>query len=112
MRTLSRKTWLIIVVVAVLLVAAFAWGMSREAAGWDPEQRAVDLCTSQVESKLKAPSTAEFSNIRAMFDEQLELWTVSGSVDAENSFGAPMRMQFECPDFSESAIWIKGVTVK
>jgi len=48
-----------------------------------------------VEGRLKAPSTAEFcSKSEANIREDGNTWTVSGYVDAENSFGAMIRNDF------------------
>lgn len=49
-------------------------------------------CESRIESLLKAPSTAEF-------DSQATgsgTWTVTGTVVAENSFGAMVRSSYQC----------------
>lgn len=53
------------------------------------------MCEEFVKDRLKAPSTADFSDEKAR-SLGGPRWDVSGSVDAENSFGAPIRMQFRC----------------
>lgn len=88
----------------LLLVAAFTacgGGSDDGSAAADtapvPEDEAVDVCRQSVEEQLKAPATAEFS------DETVEaknshgdLFKVQGHVDAENGFGALIRMVWRC----------------
>lgn len=52
-------------------------------------------CKGSVRQQLKAPSTAEFeiTSTRELSDGK---WFVSGSVDAENSFGAQVRNVWTC----------------
>lgn len=52
------------------------------------------ICKQIVEDRLKAPSTADFSDIR--YAGESPRWTVTGTVDAENSFGAKLRMNWTC----------------
>lgn len=50
---------------------------------------------STVSSKLKSPSTAEFcSKSAATIKSNGDTWTISGYVDAQNSFGATLRNNF------------------
>jgi hypothetical protein len=74
------------------------------AQGWfgesEPEppplsEQAQNICYDEVLNQLKAPSTAELVSIAASPTEG-DTWTVTGSVDAENSFGAMLRNDFEC----------------
>lgn len=51
-------------------------------------------CRGMVQDKLKAPSTADFSN--ESVSGSGTSWTVSGSVDAQNSFGAKIRSSYTC----------------
>lgn len=51
-------------------------------------------CKDQVKARLKAPSTAEFSDVEAV--GYAGSYTVTGNVDAENSFGAALRSTFSC----------------
>lgn len=51
-------------------------------------------CETQVGKMLKAPATADFdSSTTAAGDSR---WTVTGTVDAENSFGATVRASYGC----------------
>jgi hypothetical protein len=55
------------------------------------------MCENFVEDRLKAPGTADFSGI---FDTSISgsgnSYTVSGYVDAQNSFGAKIRSDYTC----------------
>lgn len=61
---------------------------------------AIARCEERVKALLKAPATAEFdTDARGS-----GTWTVSGTVDSENSFGAMLRTHFQC------TVVIKGTT--
>lgn len=55
---------------------------------------AQDVCEQFVEKRLKAPATADFQNTTTTSSGNR--WTVEGDVDAENSFGAPIRNHYVC----------------
>lgn len=55
---------------------------------------AIVVCEDFVKDRLKAPSTAEFSEEEATL--LAGTWTVNGNVDAENTFGAKIRESFAC----------------
>lgn len=61
------------------------------------ELMAYDPCKAAVSAQLKAPSTADFQS-RFSVDYSLtkDLVTVSGYVDAQNSFGAKLRNDWLC----------------
>jgi hypothetical protein len=46
-----------------------------------------------IKDQLKAPSTADFSDVET---SGIGPWTVTGVVDAENSFGAMLRSHWTC----------------
>lgn len=56
---------------------------------------AEQACKRSVERQLKAPSTADFS-ISSVDEKSSNEWSVSGTVDAENSFGAKIRNSWTC----------------
>lgn len=57
------------------------------------EIEAMGACEGAVEQNLKAPATAKYdSSVRKAGAS----WIVTGSVDAENSFGALIRSTYEC----------------
>jgi len=80
------------VALAVLIVGCM-WFSNR---GSDPPDGfdAQVACKSFVEDRLKSPSSADFSNVTHSGDSPR--WTVTGSVDAENSFGASLRSDWTC----------------
>lgn len=53
------------------------------------------VCREFVERRLKAPSTADYSDEEATHLRG-KTWVVVGNVDAENSFGAPIRNSYTC----------------
>lgn len=61
----------------------------------DAEAYVTIACREWVKERLKAPSTADFPR-----DESVTasggVYTVSGSVDSQNSFGATVRSSFTC----------------
>ena len=72
---------------------------------------AIVACRDAVKDQLKAPSTAEFSGESVTW--QGSRATVTGSVDAENSFGAQVRTDWTCQvSISGSGDITSGPTVK
>jgi len=82
------------------------------------EASAETACKAWVREQLKAPSTAEFAdlstvNAQADFTEQdvydglidKSMYTVEGSVDSENSFGAMLRASFVCETRHTEETW-------
>lgn len=73
------------------------------------ETMAVRTCYEFVLSKLKAPTTAKFPPVaeaRIEFDAQnTNKWNVYSYVDAENSFGAMLRMNYRCRMEWREAQW-------
>jgi hypothetical protein len=56
---------------------------------------AENACEDFLRDKLKSPSTAEFHNTMSTSTGPVA-WRVSGTVDAENSFGAALRRSWSC----------------
>lgn len=55
---------------------------------------AIGACHKSVQKQLKSPSSAQFSSETAT--ETDGLWSISGMVDADNSFGAALRTTWTC----------------
>jgi len=53
---------------------------------------AVSQCESRIEGMLKSPATARFDSKATGSGT----WTVNGTVDSENSFGATVRSSYQC----------------
>lgn len=47
-----------------------------------------------IKNRLKSPSTAKFSDPKAVYDEDNKIYKIQGTVDAQNSFGATIRSVF------------------
>lgn len=52
-------------------------------------------CEEFVSDQLKSPRTAEFTR-PTVTGAGVDTWDVVGSVDAENSFGATVRIDYSC----------------
>jgi len=87
--------WLVL---TVLLIAAGVGGCNailaanREPYDANNEYEAIAQCEARVRERLRAPSTATF-NLSATGSGT---WTVIGTVDAENGFGAMIRSNVQC----------------
>jgi hypothetical protein len=110
-----------LVVMLAAATVACSTSLQSEKAEYDT---AKDRCRSAVAQRLKAPSTAQFPEVGSGNKIQLTdndvsfmrsqfpkfdpssvsaVWVVSGAVDAQNSYGAAIRSNFEC-----RAIFIGG----
>jgi len=89
--------WVIGIVVALAVVIGFAGCMASSLRGNDEgnaDIESIAQCEGRIEKLLKAPDTADFdSTTRARGPET---WEVTGTVDAENSFGAKVRADYGC----------------
>lgn len=82
---------------AIVLVLVWAVMPSRSGDSGDdpPTQKmgAQTACEDMVKDKLKSPSSAKFSDVTTT---GVGPWTVTGHVDADNSFGAAIRGTWTC----------------
>lgn len=104
----SKTPWSVYAAVAAL-VGLVALVVSRPASHTaTPEELKADAsraCQKQfIADRLKAPSTAKYSNVTVT--ESTGHYTVMGSVDAQNSFGAPIRSGFVCTMHSAGGRWV------
>lgn len=78
----------------------------------DAQQRAIKKsCQDAVLDDLKAPATAQFSDVDATLSGNDE-YSVTGAVDAENGFGALIRNSFACiTKLSTGDTWESTATV-
>ena len=74
--------------VIIFAVSASVGGDSDEPNSYE----AIRYCEDKVETMLKAPASAEFSSTSTAANP----FTVTGTVDSENSFGAILRANFQC----------------
>jgi hypothetical protein len=86
--------WVVVGVVLVVLVCVGALVFRPTSGAGDAERSAKDACQGFVKERLKAPATADFSGEAVTVDGKT--YSVTGDVDAENSFGAKLRMTYTC----------------
>ena len=67
------------------------------------------MCQEWVKDKLKAPSTAKFSETSSTGGPQS--WSMTGAVDSENSFGAMVRAAWTCNIRLDGDTWRGSATV-
>lgn len=82
-------------VLVIGLPVACAIASSGGGSSWEPTAfEARSICEDWVRDKLKAPATADFTD----GDETggPTAYTITGTVDAENSFGAMLRTTWSC----------------
>lgn len=72
------------------------------------EHAAIRACEDMVRDQLKAPATADFNGSVAT---GVGPWEVTGSVDAENSFGAMIRTDWTCTVRLDSDDMFRGRAV-
>lgn len=88
--------WIICAVVVLLVGAGIVWMIVSTSSEDDYDSNtsyeAIAQCEAAIKEKLKAPSTAEFESTATGGGT----WTVVGTVDAENSFGAMLRSSYQC----------------
>ena len=85
-----------VVVAFVLLFAGCVAVASSDPEPYDGnnEYQAIAQCEPRIEEMLKAPATAEFDSNASLGGSRI--WIVTGTVDAENSFGALVRSRYGC----------------
>lgn len=106
------KRWAIGIVVAIVAVVGFlvTRNVHTTPTGHELSNDAKRACQEQfIPDRLKAPATAKYSgvtvsmpNARSYGDE----YTVTGSVDSENSFSALVRSTFTCVVHSSGDQWV------
>jgi hypothetical protein len=83
-----------VVIVLPLIAVIFSAQGGDEPYNPDNSFEARSQCEDLVRESLKAPSTADFGELNA--SRTGGEWIVTGTVDAENSFGAMLRSDFQC----------------
>ena len=90
---------LIVFVIIVALGVGTSMCSSSPGAKEDRDRRNASIyaeiaCKDAVKQRLKSPSSAKFHDVSAF--RSAGHYKVTGSVDADNSFGASMRNSFSC----------------
>lgn len=87
-----------LIVVGVIVVLGIIVGVTSAFSGSnntpdpaDDDDLAIVACQDVVKQNLKSPSTASFPEVPTISGN-----TIAGEVDAENSFGAKIRADFQC----------------
>lgn len=86
--------WTLIVIgliFAIVVIATIAGGTSGSST--NSSGGAIYFCENRIKMFLKAPSTASFHSSASGTGN---VWTVTGTVDAENSFGAKIQNSYQC----------------
>lgn len=98
----------IFLIAIVVAVASSRTGPSSSVKSSDYNDSCIYLAEKAVKEKLKAPSTATFSNIQVV-NAEYGYCLVKGSVDAQNSFGAKINNNFtvEIESDGEAKVTIK-----
>lgn len=98
----GKAILIILAIIGGLILIGTCSGGSGSSSGssnnWNTESWAKSYAQIIVKDNLKAPSTAKFCNTaREMTAKNMggSKWKVTGWVDAENSFGAMIRSDFE-----------------
>ena len=95
------------VLIAAMLIACGSGSSAGDTAV--EKNDAVRVCQDKfIPEKLKAPATAKFSNVTAV--GSAVSYTVTGSVDWENGFGALIRSTFTCSVHSSGNQWVLDST--
>lgn len=83
------------IVAVIALPVACSIASSGGGSSWEPTPyEARSICEDWVRDKLKAPATAVFTDGRDSGGPNS--YMITGTVDAENSFGAMLRTAWSC----------------
>ncbi|WP_182252855.1 hypothetical protein [Microbacterium esteraromaticum] len=89
--------WVIGIVIALAVIIGFASCLAsslRSNDGSNDDIESIAQCEARIEKLLKAPGTADFDSSTSARGS--ETWEVTGTVDAENSFGGKVRATYGC----------------
>lgn len=92
--------WVFMAIVVFAIGATVVSNLSEKDEG-PSDSGAIDVCHQAVDEQLKAPGTADYSG--ELVTHTGNDYTVTGQVDAENSFGASLRLEWSC-----KATWQSG----
>lgn len=85
----------LVVVVGGTLWAFASTAFEEERPAVGTSQQAESACEDNISQQLKTPSTADYVDVESTSTGS-NAWSVTGSVDSENSFGARVRTDWTC----------------
>lgn len=91
-KSMDMRGWLVLAVCVAFAVVAIALTRGGDSKTGDASG-AKGACQEFVKNRLKSPGTAKFSNETATSGDT---WTVTGSVDSQNTFGGVVRNTYNC----------------
>ncbi len=104
-----RRVMWISIAVAVAVAVALALAGTLGAIAWvatgPTEGKLVKACRKAVTQNLRSPGSAQWPGGEGVSHQDTGLWIVVGSVDAQNGFGALVRLDFECHAEREGRSW-------
>lgn len=90
---ITRKWWITFGIIGALVVWTIVAGGSKD----NKRLEAINACHQFVSRQLKAPAGADYEpDSEAQVTNTGDRWTISGHVDAQNSFGANVRSAYTC----------------
>jgi len=107
----KKKDWgvvlLTLVIIALCIISIALFTNDGDEPSMTTSESAWYACRQFTEDRLKAPTTAKFERYNSSRVTQYGNgeWGVSMYVDAENSFGAMIRSDFECRLRKEGENW-------
>lgn len=99
-RATRRWPWLLLlpIVAGIVFTAVQLASHSTPTGPADRVGTAEATCRTEVLTRLKAPSTAQFASASTRYGvgQTADFYTVTGEVDAQNGFGALLRTAYRC----------------
>lgn len=98
--------WMYAIVLSIIGACALAlWPKNHPPTGQEIRDDAKRVCQEKfIPARLKAPASADFSDVTV--DVAGETYTVAGTVDSQNAFGAKVRATFACVMHSSGDQWV------
>lgn len=83
-----------LVAVGLIIVGIFFYGMFTHSSPSDAELGAKDVCHQATAKVLRSPASADYS--AETVTHVGDAYTVTGTVDSDNAFGASLRSRYVC----------------
>lgn len=82
----------VLLIIGVIVFGMISSGLGGGSSAAPNRFEAIQYCEDRVREQLRAPSTAEFRSSAT----DTNPFRVTGTVDAQNAFGATVRNDFQC----------------